>query len=152
MSELIEVHQLDYKACSLTYGEGACTAEAGTRPAGHGVASFNNSSSRIELPPIVSNNHVNFTVECDFTLLADASANNASEVYIYTENTNPIDKNLHLVVTAFGDVSVGIRESSFSWSFVTSNYSGGFTIDQSYKLKYEFTVLNSSFYTVEYIY
>ena len=82
-------------------------------------------------------------------MLADASANNASEVYIYTENTNPIDKNLHLVVTAFGDVSVGIRESSFSWSFVTSNYSGGFTIDQSYKLKYEFTVLNSSFYTVE---
>ena len=52
MSELIEVHQLDYKACSLTYGEGACTAEAGTRPAGYGVAVFNGSTSNIEVQPV----------------------------------------------------------------------------------------------------
>ena len=34
MSELIEVHQLDYKACSLTYGEGACTARGGDKASG----------------------------------------------------------------------------------------------------------------------
>ena len=48
MSELIEVHQLDYKACSLTYGEGTCTAQAGTRPAGDDSGVFNGSTSQVQ--------------------------------------------------------------------------------------------------------
>ena len=98
MSELIEVHQLDYKACSLTYGEGACTAQAGTRPAGYGVAVFNGSTSNVSTAPLISDNTDSYKIAMDFAFSDIANLNilyhtqktsDSSQIRIYLNESGP---------------------------------------------------------------
>ena len=83
MSELIEIHQLDYKACSLTYSEGACTASSSSRPAGETVAAFNGSSSRIVLSPSINSSYTKYDIGMSFVV--DGFLGSSSEMVLYNE-------------------------------------------------------------------
>ena len=117
MSELIEVHQLDYKACSLTYGEGACTAEAGTRAAATGQAVFNGSTSEIEMLPVIDG--AAGVYEFEFLLTELTNATNGAYQPIYAENsitvgTDLLDVNIRQNSgTNLPEVSIGQGGSSF---------------------------------------
>ena len=104
MSELIEVHQLDYKACSLTYGEGACTAEAGTRPAGYGVASFNGTTSKIDITPFLDSE----TTPKEFTFKMIFTGSSDFDYKIYREYPSGLELSVERVSgNYFGRLNVG---------------------------------------------
>jgi hypothetical protein len=114
MSELIEIHQLDYKACSLTYGEGACTASSSTRPAGEQVADFNGSNSQVGLSPVgLDSTNNQWFVEMEINQHSHININDGDGLYIEHANFS----------SGFG-IFLKKYDAGTSYAFVSSS-SGG---------------------------
>ena len=130
MSELIEVHQLDYKACSLTYGEGACTAEAGTRPAATGRAVFNGSSSKIEFASAVfSPSLTSAELRCNFVLTGGTTTQKAQ---IYAEYFAGGTGSLDIWAT---QTALTVKSNTGFVYQISFNFSNSLVINQEYNLK-----------------